>query len=133
MQKVLVDTTVWIDFFNGKSSGKVERLRTLMENDAVICLSPTIVQEVLQGVRDDRLYADIYDLLFGYSILVSDPLKSAIEAAQLYRMLRKQGITIRRSTDCLIAHCALSNHAWLLHNDTDFELIARHTNLQLVE
>jgi predicted nucleic acid-binding protein len=132
MQKVLVDTTVWIDYFRNKQSEKVDRLLELMEQDEAIYLSPTIVQEVLQGVRDDQLYSKIRDLLFGYIILVMDPLKSAIEAAQLYRTLRKKGITIRKSTDCLIAYYAITNDTVLLQNDRDFELIAKGSDLRLL-
>lgn len=132
MKKVLVDTTVWIDYFRNKQSEKVDKLLELMQQDELICLSPTIVQEVLQGVRDDRLYLKIHDLLFGYIILVLDPLQSAIAAAQLFRNLRKKGITIRKSTDCLIAYYAIANNTMLLENDSDFELIAKGSDLQLL-
>lgn len=103
-----------------------------MERDETICLSPTILQEILQGIKSDKQYERIYELLFGYTILISDPLKSAIEAAQLYRNLRKKGVTIRKSSDCLIAWYAISHNVMLLHNDKDFEVMATHTSLQLI-
>ncbi len=132
IQKVLVDTSVWVDYFKGVSSGKVATLVALMERDEHICLSPTIVQEVLQGVKTDQQYAKIYDLLFGYVILILDPLKSAVDASQLYRTLRKHGITVRKTTDCLIAQYAITHNIALLHNDSDFDLIAQHSPLQLL-
>ncbi|QOI96345.1 MAG: PIN domain nuclease [Flammeovirgaceae bacterium] len=132
MQRILVDTTVWVDYFNGKSTEQVKRLVEFMERDETICLSPTILQEILQGIKSDKQYERIYELLFGYTILISDPLKSAIEAAQLYRNLRKKGVTIRKSSDCLIAWYAISHNVMLLHNDKDFEVMATHTSLQLI-
>lgn len=126
-----MDSTIWIDFLNSVQSAKVETLVNLMEEDRHICVTPTIIQEVLQGISADEEFERIQQNLLSYTVLVEDNVTSAIEAAKIYRQLRKKGITIRKSADCLIAWYALQNGASLLQNDRDFELIAKIYPLKL--
>jgi predicted nucleic acid-binding protein len=92
---------------------------------------PIILQEILQGIRKDSDYRKVKDIVLSYPILKMDPVQAAIEAANLYRDLRKKGLTIRKSNDCLIASYAIKYNIPLLHNDSDFDLIASRSHLKI--
>ena len=120
---ILADTSVWINFFKGIESKEVRILTTYIENDDPIFLCPTIVQEVLQGIPNDRQFKEIKEYLLAFPLLDDDGLEMAISSANLYRSLRKKGITIRKSNDCLIAQYAINHSLHVLHQDRDFDLI----------
>ncbi|GAB3560331.1 type II toxin-antitoxin system VapC family toxin [Spirosoma fluminis] len=100
--------------------------------DQPIWLTPTILQEVLQGIKDDCRYNQIKEGLLTHTMLSIDPVEAAIGAAELYRFLRKKGVTIRKPNNCLIAHYAILHNIPILHNDADFNQIARFTALRPV-
>jgi len=120
---VLADTSVWINFFKGVDSKEVEVLIRYIENDSPVYLCPTIVQEVLQGINNDKQFREVLASLLAFNILNDDGVEMAISAANLYRWLRKRGITIRKSNDCLIAQYAIKHSLQVLHQDRDFDLI----------
>ncbi|ELR69494.1 PilT protein domain protein [Fulvivirga imtechensis AK7] len=120
---IIADTSVWIGFFKGIESEAVTVLVDYIENDKDIYLCPAIVQEVLQGIRNDKQYREIKNYLLAFNILNDDGLEMAISAANLYRALRKKGVTIRKSNDCLIAQYAIKHSLAILHKDRDFDLI----------
>ena len=126
---IIVDTGVWIDFYNGISNSMVEALKIIMIND-VIVVPPTIVQEILQGIREDAQYNHIKDILSYFTVLQASSIEAAIGAADLYRMLRKKGLTIRKSNDCLIAWYAITFSTTLVHADNDFDIISAHSKLR---
>lgn len=132
MRPVLVDTSVWIDALNGKKNKQVSALNKLIDGDHEIVLCPIIIQEILQGIKNDLHYQEVKDSLEGFAILSSDAVSAAIGAADLYRKLRKKGVTIRKSNDCLIAWFALEHKTILLHKDADFDKIVKYTNLQVM-
>ena len=126
MDSVLVDTSVWIDLFNGEDSEQTLSLQNLIATGEVY-LCPTIYQEILQGVRDDGRFRDIKNILgFFHTVRVDFPLLQDT-AIDLYRTLRKKGITIRKANDCLIAAYALLFNLPVLHKDRDFTLICENT------
>ncbi len=125
-QAILVDTSVWINFFNGINSPQVNILTSYIEDENPIYVNPTIIQEVLQGVRSDQQYKKIKESLLALNVLNEDALKMAISSAKLYRSLRKKGITIRKSNDCLIAQHAIMYNLPILHQDRDFDLILKN-------
>jgi predicted nucleic acid-binding protein len=129
VKKVLVDTSVWVDAFHGRSTRQTKLLAHLIDNDAVVTC-PTIIQEILQGIRDDAVFKQVKDNLTGFEVLEVDPVEAAYGAASLYRSIRKQGVTIRKSNDCLIAHFSIFHKILLLHNDKDFDKIAQYSTLQ---
>jgi len=131
MTKILVDTSVWIDFFNDRDVTAVHSLADYLQSEWV-CSCPPIIQEVLQGIRNEEEYVLTKDRLLSLEILVSDPVDAAIGAADLYRGLRKNGVTIRKSYDCLIAWYAIYHKVKLLQSDNDFLQIAAHSPLQLL-
>ncbi|MFI5196459.1 MAG: PIN domain nuclease [Chitinophagales bacterium] len=132
MNKVLVDTSVWIDALNGRKTLQTKLLNRLIDEDAPVVLCPVIIQEILQGIKEDKDFNLVKDTLSGFELLGIDPLKAAYGAASLYRSVRKHGITIRKSNDCLIAFYAISCKAALLHNDEDFNKIAQYTTLKIL-
>jgi predicted nucleic acid-binding protein len=127
---IIVDTGVWIDFYNGISNSMVEALKIIMIND-VIVVPPIIVQEILQGIRKKKLLHFIEDALLGFQFISYDTYEAAFEAAALYRFVRSKGVTVRSANDCLIAWLCISNNFSLLHNDKDFDNIAKHTSLKI--
>ncbi|MDH5398967.1 MAG: PIN domain nuclease [Cyclobacteriaceae bacterium] len=120
---LLVDTSVWICFFNGINCPETDLLSTYLEQDGPIYICPTILQEVLQGIRDDKQYAEVREYLLALPILNDDGVEMALSAAGLYRSLRKKGKTIRKSNDCLIAQYAIKHGLKVLHRDRDFDLL----------
>jgi predicted nucleic acid-binding protein len=129
---ILVDTTVWIDFFAGRPRPHVATLEQLLQTGEDICICGIVLAEVLQGIRSDSEYAKTKDY---FESLVFLPMTHAtfLRSSQMYRTLRKKGITIRTPLDCMIASVAIEHRAPLLHNDRDFDKIADHTNLEVVK
>jgi len=129
---VLVDTTVWVDFFGDRPEWHVVALQELIEKDGDLCLCGVIFAEVLQGVRFDSDYRKTKDYL---DALIFLPMHQAtfLCAAEIYRSLRKKGITIRKPVDCMIASVAIEYDIQLLHNDRDFDSIARHSKLKIMK
>ena len=126
----LYDTSVWIDFRKGVYSAQTNQLdQDLL--DGAVCICPVIIQEILQGIRSDVDFEQLRNDLQVLAILDFDPTEAAINAAALYRDLRKKGATIRKPNDCLIAACALYFDVELCHNDSDFDLIAAHNVLKI--
>ena len=123
----LVDTSVWIEVFHRPPRIDLE---SVIEFEEVVTCLP-IMQEVLQGFRDDHAFRVAQDALRALPI-VEAPLGSAAfdDAVDLYRLARHSGVTVRSNVDCLIAVCALRNDLTVLHHDRDFERIARIAPLQ---
>ena len=128
---VLVDTTVWIDFFAGREMPHVAALVNLIERGEDICACGVVWTEVLQGIRTDADYRRTRSRF--ESLLFLDMSRGTfVRAADLYRLLRHKGVTIRRPIDCMIAAVALEHDVPLLHNDRDFDPIAEHCGLRVV-
>ena len=126
MKPIIVDTSVWIEFFKGEKSEKVEILVDYIDNNDAVYLCPIIIQEILQGIVSDKQFNQIKEYLLAFNILNDDPVIMAVKAAQLYRSLRKKGITIRKSNDCLIAQYGLTHSIDILHQDRDFDMIFKN-------
>lgn len=130
-KQLLFDSSVWIDFLQNDESAESELLSDYIENDDPVVLIPTVIQEVLQGIRDDAQFKKIKDIFTYFSVLQMAPVAAAIGAAELYRTLRKKGVTIRKSNDCLIAIHAIEFSVPLVHADSDFDLISKHSKLKV--
>jgi predicted nucleic acid-binding protein len=121
----LVDTTVWVDYFNDRDSPAVDFLEDLLRHPLSFGLCDQIVMELLQGTKDNGAFDKLATYLDGQmSYGFEDSKRSHIAAAEVYRVCRQQGFTIRSAFDCLIAQCALEHGLTLLHNDRDFLAIA---------
>jgi predicted nucleic acid-binding protein len=129
---LIVDSSVWIDAFNSKiKTPEKEILKQLISNDYPIYLCPVVYQEVLQGVRNDKTFVEIKYILQQYRMITIDLIDVTNYAINLYRHLRKNGITIRKSVDCLIASYAILENMYILHNDSDFTKIAQESKLKI--
>lgn len=131
MEKAIFDTSVWIDYFkNGRSKEAIllgEYVKSASDN---LLLTPTIIQEILQGVRTEQEFFRKKKVLESYNLLKPDWERTSIDAAKLYFDLRKKGVTIRKSTDCLIAQIAIESNVLLVQLDSDFDLIAKNSPLR---
>ena len=122
---LLVDSSVWIDWLRGTATGAV-RFVQASEAFEEIALTQMVYLEVLQGVSSDRQYSECQRVLGSQTMLQPlNALETFEAAAQLYRKARKKGLTVRKSTDCLIAAIALEQGAMLVHNDRDFLALAQ--------
>lgn len=128
---VLIDSSVWINFFNGSETEAVHIFEDLIAAEEDVCVSGYILTEVLKGFRDDRSFESARRQLLKLTIFDLTVPDSYIKAAQLYRKCRKQGITIRRTADCIIAQTAIENKLFLLHDDADFNKIAQVCPLKI--
>ena len=128
---ILVDTTVWIDFFAARSLPHVAVLEHLIEHREDICTCGIILTEVLQGIRKDTEFRKTRDL-FNTLIWLPMPYTVFLRSAEIYRKLRKKGLTIRKPLDCMIASAAIENDILLLHNDKDFQPIEKHCGLKVL-
>lgn len=126
---VLVDTTVWIDFLSARSYPHVKTLENLIFNREDLCICGIVLTEVLQGIREDSEFRRTRDL-FGNLIFLPMGYSIFLRSAEIYRALRKKGITIRKAVDCMIAAVAIENDIPLLHNDKDFVPIEKHLGLK---
>lgn len=122
---VLVDTSVWIDFFAGRNTPYRHELHRLIANGAELAVSGIIVQEILQGIRSVAQVRQVHEYLavFDYVTLVEPDI--FVRAAEVYRTCAAKGKTIRKPIDCLIAAQALAADIPLLHHDRDFDHIAQ--------
>ncbi len=122
---ILVDTFVWIDYFNGKSMEGVGKLARALDEEKPCGLSSVIYQEILQGADSEPSFARFSRYLSSQILFhPAHPLKSFADAAHIYMRCRRAGYTIRSTIDCLIAQIAMENDLWLLHSDKDFDYIA---------
>jgi predicted nucleic acid-binding protein len=130
---ILVDSSAWIEFQRATGSAVDERLTKAIETDEPLATLGLVVLEVLAGARDEQQARDLRRLLDRCSFV---PLEEPTDwelAAALYRACRRAGTTVRRLPDCLIAVLAMRLGADLLHRDADFDAIARHAPLAIVE
>ena len=124
----LVDSSVWIETFRKHRPLKIESRVDLEE--IVTCLP--VIQEVLQGFREEGAFRIAKDAMFTFPV-VESPLTQQVyfEAVQLYRSARRSGLTVRSGVDCLIAVCALRNGLTVIHKDRDYTLLAEICALEV--
>ena len=129
---ILVDSSAWIEFQRATGSAADRRLTAAIEAEELLATTGTILLEILAGARDERHAGDLRRLLDRCTFLQLEEPSDHEAAAALYRACRREGSTIRRLPDCLIAAVAIRTGASLLHQDADFEAIARHARLETV-
>lgn len=128
---VLVDTSVWIDYFNGKINAETDRLDGLLGSGALLT-GDLILTELLQGFDRDADFRRARQLMDSLPCVDLVGRDVAIRAAGHFRELRRRAITVRKTIDVLIAtYCIAHDHA-LLHRDKDFTVFERHLGLQVV-
>jgi predicted nucleic acid-binding protein len=128
---VIVDTTVWIDYFGGIVNHETTWLDDALPRER-LALTDLILSEVLQGIRDDAAFRRVRDELTKLNIFAAGGTDLAIASAQNYRTLRQRGFTVRKTIDCWIAtFCLLTGHK-LLHRDRDYEPFENELGLQVI-
>lgn len=128
---IVVDTSVWIDYFNGASTPETEILDRALDEEAV-AIGDLILLEILQGFRSDAGYKTAKKHLSEFQQLEILGTNMAIKAADNYRKLRKKGITIRKTADVIIASFCIENKLPLLFSDRDFIPFVKHLKLRSV-
>lgn len=128
---VIVDTTVWVDYFHGVDNPETEWLDAELDRQR-FGLTDIILCEVLQGVRDDVAAKEVERSLLKLEVFETGGVALAREAARNYRALRSRGHTVRKTIDCLIAtFCVREQHS-LLHRDRDFDPFERFLQLSVI-
>jgi predicted nucleic acid-binding protein len=125
---IIVDSSVWIDYFNGKDIPAVAKLDQLLGQE-LLGIGDLILTEVLQGFRQDKEYQTAKQLLTSLTVFEMLGAEIAIKSAENFRTLRKQGITVRKTIDVMIATFCIENGHSLLFADRDFDPFVEHLGL----
>jgi len=128
---VIVDTTVWIDYLGGTANPQTSWLNRELTRQR-LGLTDLILCEVLQGIRDDAVFTQVHHDLLRFQVFSTGGVDLAVASAQNYRSLRKRGITVRKTIDCLIATFCLDGGHSLLHRDQDYDPFEAHLGLQVI-
>ncbi|MBA2495524.1 MAG: PIN domain nuclease [Acidimicrobiia bacterium] len=127
---ILVDSSAWIEFLRGTGSPSCQRVDALLATELAIC--DPIRMEVLAGARDEQHLHALRGLLARATVVSTGP-DDYERASALYRACRRKGETVRKLIDCLIAAVAVGEAMAVLHADTDFDVLARHTAVEVVD
>lgn len=128
---VVVDSGVWVDYFIGKETIQTKRLEDLISS-TIIVVGDLVLAEVLQGFREDRDYKIAKSLLEELELVTMTGIDIALKSADNYRSLRKKGLIVRKTIDCLIATYCIQNDFPLLYSDRDFDAFAKNLGLKPV-
>lgn len=128
---ILVDSSAWVELFRGTGSPVHLSLRGLLQERATLASTDVVAVEILAGARDEQDRERLRRLLYGLRFLPVEGLADYERAAELYRLCRRAGQTVRKLNDCLIATVAIRNDAEILCDDSDFLVLARHVPLRL--
>lgn len=129
---ILVDSSVWIDYFNGKITKQTKLLDSLLGGELIV-IGDLILTEVLQGFQQDRDFNKARKLLDSLIFRQMLGRQLAIKSAENYRILRKKGVTVRKTIDVIIATFCIANNLPLLHSDRDFRPMEKHLNLKIIK
>jgi predicted nucleic acid-binding protein len=128
---ILVDSSVWIDYFKGTSTPQTELLDRLLGQEP-LAIGDLILTEVLQGFADERDFNRARKMLASLLVVELGGREIAIQAAKNFRALRVLGITVRKTIDTIIATRCIESGYDLLHSDRDFDPFAKHLGLRVV-
>jgi len=128
---LVVDSTVWVDYFNGVRNPQTDYLDQIADQTPIL-IGDLILTEVLQGFREDVDFEKARRAFGRYMQVEMISPELAVQSARNYRMLRKKGITVRKTIDSLIATYCIENGHDLLHNDSDFDGYEKHLGLRVV-
>ena len=126
---ILVDSSVWVDYFRSADTPQVSLLDSMFGRTR-IAVGDLIAAEVLQGVRDDREFRLVKKVFDSFTKLELCGYDLALKASENYRLLRRRGVTIRKTMDTLIATRCIEDGLTLLHSDRDFVPFAKHLGLR---
>jgi predicted nucleic acid-binding protein len=127
---ILVDSSVWIDYFRGTPSPQTDLLDSLLGVEALLT-GDLILAEVLQGFTSESDFKQAKTLLESLDVVPLAGRDVCIRAAQNFRVLRRKGVTVRKTIDTIIATCCIQNDYELLHDDRDFDAYTKHLGLRV--
>jgi predicted nucleic acid-binding protein len=127
----IIDSGVWIDFINAVTTPQTDWMKAHFRSSR-LGLADLIFCEVLQGFRDEVLFAKVKSTLLTLEIVPSGGVEIALASAQNYRFLRARGITVRTTIDCLVATVCIRGKHSLLHNDRDFHAFEKYLGLKVI-
>lgn len=125
---IFVDSSVWVDYFNGRQCVETDCLDGLLGIEP-IAIGDLVLIEVLQGYKNDKDYTTARELLTSLTVLTLGGQEIAIKSADNFRLLRKRGVKVRKTIDVLIATFCIESGLSLLHSDRDFEPFHEHLKL----
>jgi predicted nucleic acid-binding protein len=128
---ILVDSSVWISYLNGKTTKETELLNQVIGVQSIL-MTDLIYTEILQGYREDYVFNEVKSFLDEFLFAIVGGQELALKSAQNYRFLRKKGITIRKTIDSYIATYCIEKDLILLHSDKDFEPFVEHLGLKSI-
>ena len=128
---ILVDSSVWIDYFNGTVTAQTEQLDELLEREP-LAIGDLILTEVLQGFTNETDFNEARKMLTSLTVVELGGQEIAVQAARNFRALRKAGVTVRKTIDTVIATRCIESGFDLLHSDRDFEPFVKHLGLRVV-
>ena len=128
---ILIDSSVWIAYFNGQDIWQSNVLDKILEKEPVI-IGDLIITEVLQGFRKDKDFKKAKEFLSVLDFKELCGFDIAVQSSINYRYLRKEGITVRKTIDVIIGTYCIENSLILLHDDHDFDPLEKHLNLKVV-
>jgi predicted nucleic acid-binding protein len=129
---ILVDSSVWIGYFNGKINPQTDWLDYALGKEIII-VGDLILVEVLQGFQSDRDFRKAKELLMNFRIMEMLGLELSLKSASNYRFLRKKGVTVRKTIDVIIGTFCIHHNLSLLHGDQDFDPLIKHLGLNAVD
>ena len=127
---IFLDSTVLFDYFNGKTNWQVEVLDSILGRELVV-IGDYVMTEVLQGFRSDKDFQKAKTILLSFPCFDIGGKEIAIQSANNYRLLRKKGVTVRKTIDVMIATFCIENKLTLLHNDKDFKPFEKYLKLKV--
>jgi predicted nucleic acid-binding protein len=128
---ILVDSSVWVDYFRGKITPQTDKLDLLLGHEP-LAIGDLILTEVLQGFDNDRDFKEARRMLTSLLVVELGGVGIAIQAAQNFRALRRRGVTIRKTIDTVIATWCIESGYDLLHSDRDFDAFSAHLGLRVI-
>ncbi len=129
---IIVDSSVWIDYFNGNITPKTDWLDAALGNQPIL-IGDLILTEVLQGFQSDKDFKKAKSLLLNFPVVEMLGQEAALKSVSNYRYLRKKGVTIRKTIDVIIGTFCIHNSFSLLHDDRDFTPLEKYLHLRVVQ
>lgn len=129
---ILVDSSVWISYFNGKINPQTDWLDAALGKEIII-VGDIILAEVLQGFKKDRDFCRAIELLSAFQFVKMLGRELAIKSAENYRFLQKKGVTVRKTIDVIIGTFCIHHGISLVHDDKDFDPLTKYWNLKVIK
>ena len=129
---ILIDSSVWIDYFNGIQTPHTDWLDSSL-GEIPIIIGDLILTEVLQGFKSDKDFKIAKDLLLNIPFMAMGGQSLSLQSAMNYRILRKNGVTVRKTIEVIIGTFCIQNQFTLLHCDRDFEPMVKYLGLEIID